>query len=67
MNASIYLGLSILEISNQFWYNYVNSKYGAKIKLHGYWELYSVHKNTEDIYWNIGKHVETKLRTQIMN
>ena len=36
MNASIYLGLSILEISNQFWCNYVKPKYGAKIKLHQY-------------------------------
>ena len=35
MNTSIYLSLSILEISNQFWYNYVKPKYGFKIKLHG--------------------------------
>ena len=44
MNTCIYLDLSILEISNQFWYNYVKLKYGARIKLHGYWQLYSVHK-----------------------
>ena len=36
MNTCIYLDLSILEISNQFWYNYVKLKYGARIKLHGY-------------------------------
>ena len=37
MNKPIYLGLSILEISKttmyEFWYDYVKSKYGNKVKL----------------------------------
>ena len=37
MNKPIYLGLPILEISKttmyEFWYDYVKSKYGNKVKL----------------------------------
>ena len=37
MNKSVYLGLSILELSkilmNEFWYNYIKPKYGEKVKL----------------------------------
>ena len=37
MNKSIYLGLSILEISKtlmyEFWYDYMKPKYGNKVKL----------------------------------
>ena len=36
MKKTQIIGLSISEISNQFWYNYVKPKYGAKIKLYGY-------------------------------
>ena len=36
MNKSVYLGLSILELSNilmhKFWYDYVKPKYGEKSK-----------------------------------
>ena len=36
MNKSVYLGLSILELSKilmyEFWYGYVKSKYGEKAK-----------------------------------
>ena len=37
MNKSVYLGLSVLELSKilmyEFWYNYVKLKYGEKVKL----------------------------------
>ena len=37
MNKTVYLGLSILEISNivmyEFWYDSVEQKYGEKVKL----------------------------------
>ena len=37
MNKSVYLGLSILEISKtliyEFWYDYMNPKYGDNVKL----------------------------------
>ena len=37
MNKSVYLGLSILELSiilmHEFWYNYVKPKHGEKAKL----------------------------------
>ena len=37
MNKPVYLGLSILELSNikmyEFWYDYVKSKYGNKVNL----------------------------------
>ena len=36
MNKSVYLGLSILELSkilmHKFWYDYVKPKYGEKLK-----------------------------------
>ena len=38
MNKPVYLGLSILELSNilmyEFWYDYVKPKYGKKAKLY---------------------------------
>ena len=37
MNISVYLGLSVLELSkilmHEFWYDYVKLKYGEKVKL----------------------------------
>ena len=37
MNKSVYLGLSVLELSKilmyEFWYDYVKLKYGEKVKL----------------------------------
>ena len=51
MNKSVYLGLSILDLSKsamyEFWYDYIKPRYGEKAKLcymdtdsvivHGYW------------------------------
>ena len=51
MNKLVYLGLSILELSEivmyEFWYDNVKPKYGekAKIILHGYRQFYCLHKN----------------------
>ena len=47
MNKSVYLGLSILELSKilmcEFWYNYVKPKYCEKEKLsYGYIHCFSV-------------------------
>ena len=56
MNKPVYLGLSILEISDlviyEFWYNYVKTKYGEKkgIMLHGYRQLYSLYKNKRHLH-----------------
>ena len=51
MNKPVYLGLSILELSEilmyEFWYKYVKPKYGEKAKflLNGYRQFYCIHKN----------------------
>ena len=51
MNKPIYLGLSILELSKilmyEFWYNYVDPKYGKRFKivLYGYRLFHCIHKN----------------------
>ena len=49
MNKTIYLGVSVLEISKivmyEFYYDYLKPKNGEKNMLHGYRQLYSLHKN----------------------
>ena len=46
MNKSVYLGMSVLDISKtlmyEFWYDYVYDKVSrqSKIMLHGYWQLF---------------------------
>ena len=51
INKSVFLGVSILEISKivmyEFWCDYLKPKYGekSKIMLHGYRQLYSLHKS----------------------
>ena len=50
MNEPSYLRLPILElrktVMSAFWYDYVKSKYGEKIKtvLYGYRQFYCIHK-----------------------
>ena len=68
MNKTVYLGLSILELSkilmNEFWYDYVKPKYGEKTKLR-YMDKDSfiVYIKTDDIYKDIGENVETRCDT----
>ena len=68
MNKPIYLGLSILEISNllmyEFWYDYMKPKYGDNVKL-CYMDTDSFIMNikTEDFYKDIANNVETRFDT----
>ena len=63
MNKPIYLGFSILEISKtliyEFWYNYMNPKYGENVKLcYMDTDSYIFHAKTEDFYEDIANDVE---------
>ena len=68
MNMLLYLGLSIFKLSktvmNEFWYDYVKSKYGEKAKL-CYMDMDSfiVHIKADDIYKDIAEDVETRFET----
>ena len=65
MNKSVYLGLSILEISKivmyEIWYDYVKPKYGEKAKLcFMNTDSFIIFLKAEDIYVDIAKEVETR-------
>ena len=50
INKLVYLGLSMLELSEilmyEFWYDYVKPKYGEKENfLHGNRQFHCIHKN----------------------
>ena len=66
MNKPVFLGQSILEISRvviyEFWYDYVEPKYGEKPKSF-YMDTDVVYIKTEDIYVDIAKDVETRFDT----
>ena len=68
MNKSIYLGLSILEISKiimyEFWYDYMKKKYGDMVKL-CYMDTGSLIMNikTKDFYKDIARDVEERFDT----
>ena len=68
MNKSIYLGLSILEISKilmyKFWYDYMKPKYNDNVKL-CYMDTDSFIMNikTEDFYEDIANDVEKRFDT----
>ena len=68
MNKCVYLGLSILELSKiliyDFWYNYVNPKYGEIPKLcYMDTDSFTVYIKTGDMYENIANYVETSFDT----
>ena len=77
MNKSIYVGLSILEISKilmyEFWYDCMKPKYGDNVKLcymdtdiyntDVIWILIIIYIKTEDFYKDIADDVECKFDT----
>ena len=68
MNKPVYLGLSILDLSEtvmyEFWYDYAKPKYGENAKLY-YMDTdsFTVHVKTDDIYKYIAEDVETRFET----
>ena len=68
MNKSVYLGLSILEISKtlmyKFWYDYMKPKYGDNVKLcYMDTDSFITHIKTEDFYKDIADDVERRFDT----
>ena len=68
LNKSIYLGLSILEISKtlmyEFWYDYMKPKYGDNVKLcYMDTDRFIMHIKTEDFYKDIANDVEKRFDT----
>ena len=68
MNKSIYLGLSILEISKilmyQFWYDYMKPKYGNDVKLcHMDTDSFIMNIKANDFYEDIANDVENRFDT----
>ena len=71
MNKTVYLGLSILELSKiliyGFCYGYVKPKYGEKAKLcYLDTDSFIVYKKADDI-WMLQKMLKLDLVLQIMN
>ena len=63
MNKTVYLGLSILEISKtmmyEFWYDYMKPKYDDNVKLcYMDTDSFIMHIKTEDFYKYIANDVE---------
>ena len=68
MNKAVYSRLSILELNkiliNNFWYDYVKPKYGEKLELcYMDTDSFIVYINTDDIYKDISKDIETRFDT----
>ena len=68
MNKSIYLGLSILEISNilmyEFWYDYMTPKYANNVKLcYTDTDSFIINIKTNDFYEDIASDVENRFDT----
>ena len=68
MNKPVYLGLSMLELSEilmyEYWYDYVKQKYGEKVKLYYMdTDIFIVYIKTDDIYEDIEEYVETRFDT----
>ena len=68
MNKTVYLGLSILDLSktvmNEFWYDYVKPKYGENVKI-CYMDTNRliVHVKTNYIFKDIAKDVQKRFDT----
>ena len=63
MTKPLYLGMSILDISNilmyEFWYDYSNSKYGSKTKLcYTDTDSFTIYIKTEDFFEDISNDVQ---------
>ena len=63
MNKSIYLGMSILDISKtliyEFWYDYIQPKYKDRVKLcYMDTDSFIIHIKTEDFYKDIANDIE---------
>ena len=68
MNKTVYLVLSILDLSktvmHEFWYDYVKPKYGENTKLcYTNKDSFIVPVKTNYIYKDIAEYVETKFET----
>ena len=68
MNKSVYLGLSILDLSKtvmyEFWHDYVKPKYVENAKLcYMDPDSFIVHIKTDDIYKDFAEDVETRSDT----
>ena len=68
MNKTIYLGLSILEISKilmyQFWYDYMKLKYNENVRLcYMDTDSFIMHIKTNDFYKDIASDVENRFDT----
>ena len=68
INKTIYLGLSILEISKiliyEFWYDYIKPKYGDNVKrCYMDTDSFIMHIKTEDFYNDIANDVEKRFDT----
>ena len=72
MNKPIYLGQVILDISKtlmyEFWYDYLQPKYGDKVKL-CYMDTHSfvIHIETEDFYKDVANDVNKWFDTSTYN
>ena len=63
MNKPVYLGMSILDISEilmyEFWYDYIKPKYGDRAKLcYMDTDSFVIHVETEDFYKDIANDFE---------
>ena len=68
MNKPIYLGLSILEISKitmyEFWYDYVKSKYGNRVRLcYMDTDSFVINIKTKDFYKDIAENIKERFDT----
>ena len=68
LNKSVYLGLSILDLSKnlmyKFWYDYVKPKYGENTKLcYIDTDSFIFHVKIDNIYKYVGEDAETRFHT----